>query len=465
MTETPIETPSAVGFESHISTRSRRAYSLTTRLVLIAALGALPILIIAGGSLLWLFAGRIQNQFDAFLTAYQQQLIAGMEVNGDGTLRLSAVPADPQFDLAFSGWYWEIRVDGRAVAQSESAGPLGDGTAGLTIPVQEGASDVVGPGRIKLRVVSRDVRLAGADENVRVVVAGPHAMTDREVLEFGVQLCFTLGALGAAFLVATALQVRYGLSPLRALQGALQDVRSGGSSRLVGDYPIEVAPLANEFNEVLAHNEALIGKARVQAGNLAHGLKTPLTVLCQELSEIKGEHGQIVRDQVAIIGDQVDRVLARIRAAGPQSVASGRIALRQILQDLAFSLNLIHHHRAIKIEIECADQVSFVGDAADLVEMLGSLMDNACKWARARIRVTVASTARDIVVLVDDDGPGIPPESRVTAMMRGGRLDETRPGQGLGLDIASEIAALYRGALHLEDSPMGGLRARLDLPT
>jgi signal transduction histidine kinase len=465
MTETQIETPAVVRLVSHISSRLRWAHSLTTRLVLVAALGALPILIIAGGFLLWLFAERIQNQFDAFLAAYQQQLIAGLEINGDGTLHLSAVPADPQFDLAFSGWYWEIRTGGRTVAQSESAGPLEDVAAGLAIPAQEGASDAVGPGRIKLRVVARDVRLAGTEKSFRVVVTGPHAQIDREVMEFGVQLCVTLGALGAAFLVATVLQVRYGLSPLRALQSALQEVRSGGSVRLVGDYPIEVAPLADEFNEVLAHNEALIGKARVQAGNLAHGLKTPLTVLRQELSEIEGEHGQIVRDQIAIISDQVDRVLARIRAAGPQSAASGRIALRQILQDLAFSLDLIHRDRAIKIEIECADQVSFVGDAADLAEILGSLMDNACKWAHTRIRVTVVSAARGIVVLVDDDGPGIPLESRGTAMMRGGRLDETRPGHGLGLDIASEIATLYRGALCLEDSPMGGLRARLDLPT
>jgi signal transduction histidine kinase len=208
----------------------------------------------------------------------------------------------------------------------------------------------------------------------------------------------------------------------------------------------------------------LIGRARVQAGNLAHGVKTPLTILRQELSEIDGEHGQIARDQVAIIGDQVDRVLARIRAAGPQSAASGRVVLRQILCDLVFSLDIIHRDRSIKFEIECADELSFAGDAADVAEMLGSLMDNACKWARQRVRVTVTPTATRIAVLVDDDGPGIPLESRVTALMRGRRLDETRPGHGLGLDIAREIAGLYGGALLLEDSPLGGLRAQLDLP-
>jgi signal transduction histidine kinase len=419
---------------------------------------------IAGGSLLWLFADRIQNRFDAFLTAYQQQLIAGVELTADGGLHLAAVPADPQFDLAFSGWYWQIRAGDRTLAQSDSAGPSGNGAPGLAIPAREGASDAIGPGDVKLRIVARDVRLAGADESIRVVVAGPHAEIDQEVMEFGIQLCLALGALGVTFLVATVLQVRYGLSPLRALQNALQEVRSGAAVRLIGDYPTEVAPLAEEFNEVLDHNETLIGRARVQAGNLAHGLKTPLTVLRQELREVEGEHGQIVRDQVAIIGDQVERLLARIRAAGPQSAASGRIALLQILQDLVFSLDIIHRDRAIKIEIDCAAEASFVGDAADVAEMLGSLMDNACKWARARIRVTVVSAATGVTMLIDDDGPGIPQESRMTALKRGGRLDETRPGHGLGLDIVRELATLYRGTLCLEDSPLGGLRARLDLP-
>ncbi len=167
------------------------------------------------------------------------------------------------------------------------------------------------------------------------MVAGPHAEIDQEVLAFGIQLALALGALGLAFLLATALQVRYGLLPLSALRAALQKVRKGTAPRLAGDYPVEVAPLVEELNEVLAHNEALISRARVQAGNLAHGLKSPLTVLRQELTELKDERGEILRDQVAIIGDQVERVLARIRAAGPLSAAAGRTKVGPVLQDLA----------------------------------------------------------------------------------------------------------------------------------
>jgi signal transduction histidine kinase len=445
------------------SMRGGGARSLTARLMLVAALGALPVLVIAGASLLWLFYERIESKFDAFLTAYQQQLIAGAELDADGVLRLSAQPADPHFNLPFSGWYWQVSEGERTLAQSSSAGPL-QGSDGLPISSFEGAADWIGPGEVELRAVARAVRLPGSDAPIRVVVMGPHAEVDQEVLAFGLQLALALSALGLAFLLATALQVRYGLLPLGALRAALQKVRKGTAPRLAGDYPIEVAPLVDELNEVLTHNEALIARARVQAGNLAHGLKSPLTVLRQELTELKDERGEILRDQVAIIGDQVERVLARIRAAGPLSAATGRTNVGTVLQDLAFSLDIIHRERGLAIDLDCPDEALFAGDAADLAEMLGNLMDNACKWARGRVHASVAADDGHLAILIDDDGPGIPSARREAALKRGGRLDQTVPGSGLGLDIVREIAELYRGSLQLEDSPHGGLRAHLILP-
>jgi signal transduction histidine kinase len=441
----------------------RGARSLTARLTLVAALGALPVLIIAGASLLWLFYERIESKFDAFLAAYQQQLIAGAELNDAGELRLSAQPADPHFDLPFSGWYWQVSAGERTLAQSPSAGPL-QGSDGLPVSHFEGAEDWIGPGDVELRAVARAVRLPGSDEPIRVVVMGPHTEIDQEVLAFGIQLALALGALGLAFLLATALQVRYGLLPLGALRAALHKVRKGTAPRLAGDYPVEVAPLVDELNEVLAHNEALINRARVQAGNLAHGLKSPLTVLRHELTELKDERGEILRDQVAIIGDQVERVLARIRAAGPLSAAAGRAKVGPVLRDLSFSLDIIHRERGVAIDLDCPEEALFAGDAADLAEMLGNLMDNACKWARNRVRASVVFDGGHLVILIDDDGPGIPSARRDAALKRGGRLDQTAPGSGLGLDIVREIAQLYRGSLQLEDSPYGGLRARLELP-
>ena len=451
------------GFPTEMSSGQPGARSLTTRLTVVAALGALPVLLIAGASLLWMFSERIESKFDAFLTAYQQQLIAGAELLGDGALRLNTHPADPHFDLPFSGWYWQVSAADRTLAQSPSAGPL-QGTEGLPVSTFEGAADWFGPGDLELRAVARTVRLPGSDAPIRIVVMGPHAEIDREVLAFGIQLALALGALGLAFLLATALQVRYGLLPLGALRAALHKVRKGTAPRLVGDYPSEVAPLVEELNEVLAHNEALIARARVQAGNLAHGLKSPLTVLRLELAELNDERGEILRDQVAQIGDQAERVLARIRAAGPLNAAAGRTKLKSVLEDLAYSLDIIHRERRIEVEITCEAAAVFAGDATDLAEMLGNLMDNACKWAKSKVRVTADSDGPGLIIVIDDDGPGIPLERRQAALTRGARLDQAVPGSGLGLDIVREIAELYRGSLRLEDLPLGGLRARLEVP-
>lgn len=457
----PPDAQAMTSAPAHAPSKARGARSLTARLVLVAALGALPVLLIAGASLLWMFTERIESKFDAFLTAYQQQLIAGAELNDAGELRLNARPADPHFDLPFSGWYWQVSAADRVLAQSTSLGPLRADLPGIGAP--DGASDTTVPYQ-DLRAVARDVRLPGSSAAIRIVVTGPHSEIDQDVWAFGVQLALALGALGLAFLLATALQVRYGLLPLGALRAALQTVRKGTAPRLEGDYPREVAPLVDELNEVLAHNEALISRARVQAGNLAHGLKSPLTVLRQELTELKDERGEILRDQVATIGDQVERVLARIRAAGPLSAAAGRAKVGPVLRDLSFSLDIIHRERGVAIDLDCPEEALFAGDAADLAEMLGNLMDNACKWAGGRVRASVAVSGTHLEILIDDDGPGIPPARRDAAVKRGGRLDQTAPGSGLGLDIVREIAELYRGSLQLEESPFGGLRARLILP-
>lgn len=441
------------------------ARSLTLRLALTAALGALPILIMVGGLLLWLFADRIERRFDAFLLAFQQQLIAAAELTADGSLRLTAPPADPRFNLPFSGWYWLIEADGRVLAQSPSAGPLeGGGLGAIATGAVETGYDTMGPGETKLRAIGRSVRLPGSAMPVQVVVAGPHAEIDDETRSFGRQVALTLGALELAFLVATVLQVRFGLSPLRGLRGALQQIRQGASHRLEGDYPVEVAPMVDELNAVLAHNAALIERARTQAGNLAHAVKNPLSVLRQELTEIDGERGRILRDQLELIGSQVDRTLARIRAAGPSSATATRTPLAKAVADLGFSLQTLYRERDLQIEADVPADMSFLGDPEDLTEMLGNLMDNASKWAKSRLRVSAERRGEGLLILIEDDGPGIPAGQRDAALRRGQRLDESVPGTGLGLDIVRELAELYRGRLSLAQSPLGGLQARLELP-
>lgn len=453
----------------------RRGASLTYRLVLVAALGALPVLGLAGALLLWFFSDRISEQFDTYLSAYQQQLVAAMRITTDGKLVLTTQPSDPRFTMPFSGWYWQIRSeDGRFLLQSSSLGP--DLTqSGITTvadlsdarPVLR-AEDRFGPGDVAIRSVQAVIKMPETKVHFDVIVSGPKHEIDAQIRSFAGQTAMILSALGLAFLVAMALQIRFGLSPLKHLHRDLQQIRRGGLAHLSMDYPNEIAPLVDEFNAVLDHNATLIERARNQAGNLAHALKTPLSVLQQELSGRQAHNPVLLREQLDVIRQQIDRSLARIRAVGPEKASGNAADIAQIVDDLVFSMELLHRDRALQIVASIPAGATFFGDAADLTEMLGNLIDNACKWARSEVLVTL--TTKDdqvdqrLILSVDDDGPGIPPGQRLLAIRRGQRLDETRPGSGLGLGIASESAELYGGNLSLDRSKLGGLSARLELP-
>jgi signal transduction histidine kinase len=258
------------------------------------------------------------------------------------------------------------------------------------------------------------------------------------------------------------LQIRFGLRPLRAMRSALAEIRAGRSGRLPETFPAEVQPVVSELNDLLDHDAAKLERARTQAGNLAHALKNPLTVIRNEAREVEGERGAILRDQVAVVSNHVERYLVRARAAG--GVLGVRTEVEGTIEDLRFSMNLLHRDRDLDIRVSGAGGLFFRGDAHDLEEMLGNLIDNACKWARTRVTVSARRVDSHLVIAVEDDGPGVPEERHAEVLHRGRRLDETVAGSGLGLDIVQDIAELYHGSLTLGDSRIGGLRAQLDLP-
>jgi signal transduction histidine kinase len=448
---------------------------LTYRLLAMAALGALPVLGLAGALLLWFFSDRISQQFDSYLETYQQQLVAAMQVTEAGAVDLSSLPSDPRFTMPFSGWYWQIRSDdGHVLLQSASLGPdlatsgihnVADLVNGR--PLLHG-QDQVGPGDIAIRAVTAVIRVPETKHPYEIIVTGPKHEIDLQTRSFAGQMALILSALGVAFLIATVLQIRFGLAPLGHLQRDLQQIRSGSIAHLPVDYPSEITPLVDEFNAVLDHNATLIDRARKQAGNLAHALKTPLSVLQQELATPTAPDRKLLSEQISVISQQIDRSLARIRAVGPERAAGNLANVADIVGDLIFSMELLHRDRALQFASRIPPGTTFFGDAADLTEMLGNLIDNACKWAGQRVEIALVEPAdpqrQRLRLVVDDDGPGIPAEQRLLAMKRGQRLDETRPGSGLGLGIVHENAALYGGSLKLQQSALGGLSAQLDLP-
>jgi signal transduction histidine kinase len=258
--------------------------------------------------------------------------------------------------------------------------------------------------------------------------------------------------------------LHFGLRPLKRLRHALAEVRSGSVPRLPENFPGEIQPLVDELKALLDHNSALVERARTQTGNLAHALKNPLTVIRGEADAVAAPHGVVLREQAEVMGRQIEWHLARARAAGAHGVLGARAAVAEVARDLKFSLEHLHRERGLEIELSDLDHLVFGGDAQDLEEMLGNLMDNACKWARSRVRVSGQRFDHRLEVAVEDDGPGIAAPDRERVLLRGRRLDETTAGAGLGLAIVRDLAELYRGSLELTGSELGGLRAALDLP-
>lgn len=280
----------------------------------------------------------------------------------------------------------------------------------------------------------------------------------------GTSLAFAFCCLVAGFLL-----LRAALSPFGRLRRQLTALRDGSSRRIEGTYPVEVQSVVNDLNSLLEHRERVVRRALAKAGDLAHGLKTPLAVLAQEAdrAEAAGQHeiSAMISLQLERMRRQVEYHLAHARAAGSGDVPGARCAVLPSVEGLIRTLLTIYAARELKIHVDVSPEHFVRGQREDLDEMLGNLLDNACKWAKSSVNIQSARENGAIVFTVDDDGPGLDPSKREIVLRRGVRADEAAPGSGLGLAIVSDLAELYQGAISLEDSPMGGVRARLRLPS
>lgn len=446
-----------------------RRNSLAFRLVASAALWCALLLSFGGFGLATLFGDTIDRTFDARLSVLLEGLVAGSELSPEGEIELRLQLGEPRFDQPLSGWYWQIDRpsapdrESRPLARSRS---LWDQSLSLSLPPGQSSlsRDITGPLGQELRLLVRAITLPGVERPLLYAVAGDlHEVAIEQGL-FNRLLAFSLGALFLGLLFAIFVQVRFGLLPLRRMEGALAAIRSGRARRLEGGFAREIQPLAIELNALLDHNEAVVERARTHAGNLAHGLKTPLAVLTNEASRNQGPLALLTLRQVDLMRGQVEHHLARARAAASASVLGARTEIAPVLSDLCRTLGRIYVARAITIEQRCPPEAAFRGARQDLEEMLGNLLENACKWATSRVLVAAEPEDGFVVVTVEDDGPGLPAERRDQVLERGRRLDQRMPGSGLGLAIVADLAELYGGGIVLDRSPLGGLSVRLTLP-
>jgi signal transduction histidine kinase len=456
-----------------------RRNSLATRLFVSASAWVVVILTITGFVLSSVYRDATERAFDRRLNLYLRTLIAEVATPDEPPDRQFQSLGEPLFELPLSGWYWQITRTDSDKADARVSRSLWDkklpkleergvelSAAGIRVAY------VDGPEGQNLRMVERPVDL-GSDGKFLVSVAGDASEIFDETRSFDYYLGGTFVALGVVLLLTTIFQVRFGLAPLKRISESIADIRSGRAERLEGVFPVEIAPLARETNALIDANREIVERARTHVGNLAHAIKTPLSVIVNEAAA----HGQQdpfahkVLEQADVMRDQVTHHLERARIAARVTIVGTVTEVAPAIEALQRTMEKIHRDRGIAVEVKADPKARFRGERQDLEEMVGNLVDNACKWASSRVfiealveRASEPGGGPSLRIIVDDDGRGLSAAERVQVSRRGQRLDESKPGSGLGLSIVVDLAALYGGSLSLGSAPIGGLRAELGLP-
>jgi signal transduction histidine kinase len=452
-----------------------KAPSLARRLFLSAAAVSLIVLVVIGVVLSSLYRNAVERAFDRRINVFLRNIVAEIANNPKSPTIEPETLGEPLFFIPASGWYWQItRLTEPQDKKYSRSSPEGGFPTLQSLNVVETYGGfrqayLPGPDGQRLRAVERYLDL-GDDGRFFLFIAGDSFEIEDEASDFNDALLLTFGFIWLAFMAIIWFQVRYGLRPLKNISEALSEIRSGQTERLQGNFPKEVAPLASEVNALLDTNREIVDRARTHVGNLAHALKTPLSVLMNESASIKGATAEKVREQLGFMRDQVQRHLERARIAARVAVVSTTIEVAPVIEMLVRTMEKIHRERGVVLRAQLNPETKFRGEQQDLEEMVGNLVDNACKWAASRVDIEMfvlsspkIGGASSFRIQVDDDGPGLAPAEREQVLHRGKRLDESTPGTGLGLSIALDLAKLYSGSLKLGSSPLGGLRAELVL--
>lgn len=431
--------------------------------------GWLIVALIATGFLLTdLYSRALDTSLSETLEFHVESLTGTLLETGDPLSEGVRLP-DPRFDRPRSGWYWMIRdAAGNLVNLSTSvvgidlpdiAGPPNE--LGVRTGVYEDAFGT------RIRAIERTITVG--PQTYRITVTGSLSEILHLVGQFRGQTFIVLGAVGAMLAIMSAIVARFAMRPIGRLSDAIERVREGDSVSIEGTYPREIAPLAEEVNELLRSNAQIIERARNQVGNLAHGLKTPIAVLRNEAAARNGPLSQVVLAESEKMNTMVATYLERARLAARTSIVGKKADATMIMLRLTRVMRKIHPDVTIAFQRPDASLPWFRGDEADLEEMAGNLLDNACKWSKGQVGVRLSAERGEagttLLIRIDDNGPGLSEEDAQQVLRRGVRLDEKTPGTGLGLDIVKELVDVYGGSLELKRSALGGVLAELRLPT
>ena len=447
--------------------------SLAFRVIAFSTGWAILALIVISTVISTLYRQASERGFDSLLSAHLFNLIGSVGVSPNGRLTGSPNLGDLRFSQPNSGWYFSVEpVSGELTGEVRSPSmtqPIpSPPVADVPFNPQFQRSYLIdGLAGEDLTVVESEFVLDSQNRIARFRVMGNRTELEQEIAIFERRLFTYLAIFGLGMVGINALAILLGLRPLSRVRNALAVIREGHAQRLDGRFPAEIEPLANETNALIENNRRIVERSRTQVGNLAHSLKTPLAVLTNEGRALGGPKGTLIAEQATAMRDQVDHYLKRARVAAQRDSVVYRTPVNPLLERL---VRVVEKLGRMKISLTLPDtDLVFAGEREDLEEIVGNLLENAAKWARGRVVVTVRElmpgdeSQQRFSIAIEDDGPGIPEDQAREAMKRGKRLDETKPGTGLGLAIVSELVNEYGGTLSLQRSELGGLRAVVEL--
>jgi signal transduction histidine kinase len=436
---------------------------LTRRILAASVSWILATLVLTAILLMYSDWQHLKRSYDASVLMHLEEMQDQARLDENDQLGQVPHPTERQFDVPHSGWYWAVRYRGKTLARSASLDGKELDLSGLDSPQPGVTYRVTGPWGKELRLQVLNGSSDPREEALSFLATAPLDDMKAELVDIAEHMFSGFLVMAIALVAAAAIQLRIVLRPLHAVSDGIRLVREGLAKKLEGSFPREVRPMVDELNNLIEHSAVVALRARNRLGDLAHSIKNPLTALNNEAYNMDQDQRILVLEQTQHIQDSLKHYLARARVSGTDKVLGVRTPVKSIIEDLVFLMQRVYADRELQFDTEGLGGCCFRGDAQDLEEMLGNLLDNASKWASSVVRVHCRSSEQRLHVTVEDDGPGIPAD-QIPNVLEGAHLDSSRSGQGRGLGIVRDIVNMYGGSLELGTSDLGGLRAEVQLP-
>ncbi len=445
--------------------------SLKRRLLLSTLIGSVILTLATGLFLSIVFSMAIEKQFDQRLENTLAQLVAATRV--DEKISLNLDTKLPEYSTLYSGWYWQIVENGQTIFKSNSL-QKSSLYKSFKMPVDVGNNDVFrgdlqGPIQQSIRIYAQYISFPELEGRLLYIVSGNSQKLIEQKQSFYWMIVMGLSFLVMGLTLATFFQLRFVLKPLVSLKNYLAKIRVGEGKAIEGDLPQELMPVVNEINSLIDANEKVITRARTHVGNLAHALKTPVSVLLNVTDKKTDKNSKLIKQQVELMNVQITHHLNRARMVASLDTVATKIHVLPTVNSIVNALLKIHFDKSVNVTLELNEGLCFHGEKQDLEELVGNLIDNAFKWCKTQILITVSAVENDFKIMklyisVEDDGKFMPQEELEKVLKRGHRIDEDITGTGLGLSIVKELAELYNGEFNLKRSKLGGLKTELWLP-